>query len=112
MIICSLGIFSVLTAYNPYGLSVKKEIVSSVMSKIGNKTYELNEEGVCHKYEGWRYLFATYGKAPERSNIDSNFGWLYPNEIHNGPVNYSVTITGHDTNPLGFSTQILKNSNK
>ncbi|MGA2910680.1 MAG: glycosyltransferase family 39 protein [Candidatus Microgenomates bacterium] len=112
VIICSLGIFSVLTAYNPYGLSVKKEIVSSVMSKIGNKTYELNEEGVCHKYEGWRYLFATYGKAPERSNIDSNFGWLYPNEIHNGPVNYSVTITGHDTNPLGFSTQILKNSNK
>lgn len=67
---------------------------------------------ICRKkanatFEGWRYLFATYARAPERSDIDQVFGWLYPEEIHNTPVKYSVVITGHDTETLGFSYQVV-----
>ncbi len=105
-IACSIGIVSLFTAYNPYGLATKKQIISQVMSNIGGSPYDLSEKGECHQYEGWRYLFATYGRTPERSDIDSVFGWLYPKEIHDTPVKYSVVITGHDTGKLGFSYQI------
>lgn len=111
-IMCILGIAGVITTHNPYGLIVKKEIIYEVMSKLGNHTYELTEteeEGVCHKFEGWRYLFATYGRIPERSSMDSSHGWLYPDQIHNIPVDYSVTITGYEIGNLGFSWQIIKN---
>lgn len=78
-----------------------------VASTVGNNSYDLASEGECHQYEGWRYLFAVYSRAPERSDIDSTFGWLYPNEIHDTPVDYSVVVTGHDTGKLGFSYKII-----
>lgn len=106
--ICILGIISILTAYNPYGLEIKKQIIYQVMSVVKMNPYDLAEEGQCHRFEGWRYLFATYARAPERSDIDSTFGWLYPEEIHDTPVEYSVAITGHDTGNIGFSYQIIK----
>lgn len=105
---CLLGVTSILTATNPYGLAAKKIIISQVMDEIGDKPYELTEAGGCHRYEGWRYLFATYARRPERSSSDASFSWLYPAEISNTPVDYSVIITGNDTRPSGFSSQVVK----
>lgn len=106
-LVCTLGAVTVISASNPYGLGAKKQIISQVMPVIGNNPYELTEKGECHQYEGWRYLFATYARAPERSSIDPTFGWLYPSEIHDTPVKYTVVITGNDTGNLGFSYQVI-----
>jgi hypothetical protein len=107
-IICLLGIVSVLTAYNPYGLAIKKRIISQIMSTVGTDSYELAEKGECHQAEGWRYLFKTYAKPPERSSIDPVFGWLYPSEISDVSAKFSVVITGQDAEDPGFVYQILQ----
>lgn len=107
-IICFLGIVSVLTAYNPYGLASKKQIISQVMSKVGTDSYELTEKGECHQAEGWRYLFKTYARPPIKSSTDSIFSWLYPTEVSNIPAKFSVIITGHDFVDPSFSYQILQ----
>jgi len=108
LLICLLGMVSVLTAYNPYGLASKKQIISQIMSTIGTSTFELTEKGECHQAEGWRYLFKTYARVPERSSIDPVFSWLYPKEISNVPAEFSVEITGHDRDNPGFTYKILK----
>lgn len=104
---CIMGIITVISSFNPYGLGVKKQIITQVMSVVGDSPYELIEKGGCHQYEGWRYLFATYARPPERSSIDSVFGWLYPEEIHDTPVKYTVIITGNDTANLGFTYEMI-----
>lgn len=102
-----LGITGIVTSYNPYGLEAKKQIISKVMSIIGTNPYDLEEQGVCHQYEGWRYLFTTYARPPERSSIDSTFGWLYPDQIHKTYVKYSVIIRGYDSGNRSFTYQII-----
>lgn len=106
---CILGSYTIISSYNPYGLEAKKQIINQVMKALGNEPFELEEDGKCHKYEGWRYLFSTYARAPERSSIDLSFGWLYPMQIHKETeVKYSVVITGNDTGKLGFTYQIIR----
>ena len=90
------------------------------MSVIENEPFDLSEEGSCHKYEGWRYLFTIYGRSPEKSSEDQNFGWLYPNDLSNKSTVYSVlmkeTRSPETINPKykiiatsgGFSAYILK----
>lgn len=107
LVISILGISGIVTAYNPYGLETKKQIISKVMSTIGKEPYSLEEQGECHQYEGWRYLFTTYGRQPERSSIDSVFGWLYAEQIHDTPVKYSVIIRGRDSRDFGFTSIII-----
>ncbi len=107
-VVCIAGVTSVLTTHNPYGLTAKKQMISKIMSEIVNEPFDLAEKGECHRFEGWRYLFATFGRTPERADIDSAFGWLYPNEIHNTAVEYSVIMTGLDTGKFGFTYQLIK----
>ncbi|MBI4036572.1 glycosyltransferase family 39 protein [Candidatus Daviesbacteria bacterium] len=92
LLICLLGIFTVLTAKKDFGLEVKKQLVNKVMHVIGDNPYDLKEEGDCHKYEGWRYLFSVYGRKPERSSEDKTFAWLYPDEVSTKATKYSVII--------------------
>lgn len=107
-LVCIIGIISVLTTNNPYGIAAKKQIISEVMSKVGSEPYDLSEKGECHRFEGWRYLFKTYGRMSERADIDSTFGWLYSDEIRSTPVKYSVIMIGDDINALGFSYGLIK----
>lgn len=87
------GIFTVLTATDQYGLSVKHKLIAKVASFVGEKKYELIAEGLCHKYEGWRFLFNAYAKKPERSFSDSTLGWLYRDEITKDKVDYKVLVS-------------------
>lgn len=86
------GLLTILTARGDFGLNTKKKLLIQVMDKIGNNEYVLEEEGDCHKYEGWRYVFSVYGRRPERSSEDKTFAWLYPDEVSNKEARYKVII--------------------
>src|SRR5207248_1630920 len=102
------GIFTIFTAKGDYGLNTKKKLITEVMITIDNKPFDLSEEGACHKYEGWRYLFSIYGKKPEKSSEDNNFAWLYPNEVSNKPIKYTVIMkeTRAPINTSGYQSAL------
>ena len=91
------------------------------MQKIDNRPFNLQEEGYCHKYEGWRYLFSTYARKPEQSSEDKTFGWLYPEDLSTRPAHYLVIVKENRTpddinsgykfklNEGGFSAYIFEN---
>ncbi|QQG47615.1 MAG: glycosyltransferase family 39 protein [Candidatus Woesebacteria bacterium] len=103
------GIYTVLVARGDYGVNSKKVLINKVMEVVGNEPYELSEAGACHGYEGFRYLFSAYGKRPARSSEDSNFSWLWRDEVSNTPVKYKVLITETRANvvaPLDYKEKI------
>lgn len=81
ILISILGIYTVISSKNSYGLAVKKELIAEVDRVVGNRPFELRSEGMCHIAEGWRYLFVVSGKKPAISSTDKIFGWLYQEEI-------------------------------
>ena len=56
-------------------------------------SFELKQSGICHFYEGWRYLFVLNGKIPERSESDKSLSWLYPTEVSNKDVKYTIILS-------------------
>lgn len=103
LILSLTGIFTILTAQEDYGIQTKKNMIAKVMQVINTDTFDLQEDGMCHHWEGWRYLFTVYGKTPLRSSADKSLGWLYPNDISKAPSQYSVIITEAKT-PINFDT--------
>lgn len=93
ILICLLGINTILKISLDYGLEIKRQLISEVIGVVKFHPFELYENGVCHKYDGWRYLFAVYGRKPERSSTDESLGWLYPKEITNTPAKYKVIMS-------------------
>lgn len=92
--VISLLAVNTLIQTNPkYGLGVKRALIIEVIERIKGETFELYENGICHKYDGWRYLFMIYGRKPERSETDSALGWLYPEEIAKTPAKYKVIMS-------------------
>lgn len=122
-IVSILGINTVLHVNTSYGLAVKKELIGQVMGVVKQEPFELENNGVCHQYDGWRYLFSVYGRRPERSNTDQSLGWLYPEEITKIPVRYKVIMSEAKILPTddiskavimekgGFKAYILNNEN-
>lgn len=92
VIFAAYGSFTVLNANGDFGLSAKKELVLIVAEKIGNEPYDLDDAGDCQRYGGWRYLFSTYARKPERSSEDKIFSWLYPSEVTTRQVKFSIVI--------------------
>ena len=88
-----LGINTVISNKSDFGLGAKQSLIKQVLSFISNKPFELKQEGLCHFYEGWRYLFILNGKKPERSESDKGLGWLYQSEITQNPVQYTVILS-------------------
>lgn len=86
------GIFTSFSASGDFGLETKKNVVAKTIGLVGNHPYTLESDGDCHKYEGWRYIFSVYGRAPERSDEDSTFAWLYPEEVTQTPADYLVVV--------------------
>ncbi|MEK7616857.1 MAG: glycosyltransferase family 39 protein [Patescibacteria group bacterium] len=97
--VIALGLNTVLNASDKFGLGSKKILILKVMDFIGEKTFSIEGRGICHNWEGWRYLFKIYGRVPYRSYTDQNFGWLYPDEIKTGEGEYTV-ILSEDRLPL------------
>lgn len=85
-----LGIFTIKTAGTDFGMATRKVLVQQVMATIGNAPYALLEDGGCHKWQGWRYVFTAYGRPPERSSVDNSLGWLYATSTV--PVQYNIVM--------------------
>lgn len=93
------GINAVIKTSDEFSLGPKKAIIKNVMKIIGNDSFSIDGRGVCHDYEGWRYLFKVYGRVPNQSYTDKNLGWLYPEEIDIKPSAYTI-ILSEDRIPL------------
>lgn len=93
------GINTVVKTSDEFSLGPKKILIKKVMDMIGNESFSIEGRGVCHDYEGWRYLFKAYGKLPNQSYTDKNLGWLYPEEIDATPPTFTV-ILSEDRIPL------------
>lgn len=88
-----LGVNTVINVSNKFGLGVKKQLISDTSQIIGDKTFSIDGVGICHNYEGWRYLFKTYVRVPDKSYTDKNFAWLYPDEKISEDINYEVVLS-------------------
>jgi 4-amino-4-deoxy-L-arabinose transferase-like glycosyltransferase len=84
------NLYSYFSQDNPHGLSTKKKFVEETSRRL-NEDYYLSF-GSDVDYEGWRYLFETYGKKPARSQADGMFGWTYHDEISKTPPIYKLVI--------------------
>lgn len=88
-----LGIFSIVTNNPEFGLKTKNTLIKQTIAIIGDQTFDLKQTGICHFYEGWRYLFILNGQRPERSDSDAGLGWLYPEEITQNDTKYTVVLS-------------------
>lgn len=94
-----LGYKTVVNTSDEFSLGPKKILIGKVMSIIGTEPFSIEGRGICHDYEGWRYLFKAYGRVPSQSYTDKNFGWLYPKEISKESPKITV-ILSEDRIPL------------
>lgn len=99
VIIALLGINTVIQTSDEFSIGPKKILISKVMAVIGDQPFSIEGRGICHNYEGWRYLFKVYGRLPNQSYTDATLGWLYPGELNKQPVTYKV-ILSEDRIPL------------
>ena len=99
MLVSILGINTVINTSDEFSLGHKKVIIKKVMDIVGENSFSIEGRGICHDYEGWRYLFKVYGRVPNQSYTDKNLGWLYPEEIDNTSPHYTV-ILSEDRIPL------------
>lgn len=88
-----IGVTRVFGADLKYSFYYKRQLIDRVTNLLGKEDFELQEEGYCHNYEGWRYLFSVFGKRPVRSSTDKILGWLYSDEILKVPAKYRVVIS-------------------
>lgn len=93
LLVLGLGVNTVLNSSDKFSIGQKKKLIGRVMQIVGKDSFSINEMGFCHTYEGWRYLFKSYGRVPAQSFTDKNFAWLYPKEINNSPVDYNVILS-------------------
>jgi len=121
ILVSAIGINTVLHTSDEFGLGPKKILIKKVMNILGENSFSIEGRGICHDYEGWRYLFKVYGRVPAQSYTDKNLGWLYPEEISKEPPKYTV-ILSEDRIPLkedlsgnisikegGYRAYIIKN---
>lgn len=93
------GVNTVINTSDEFGLAPKKIIIKRVMDIVRDESFSVEGRGICHNYEGWRYLFKVYGKVPTQSYTDEDLGWLYPKEIKNVKPKYTI-ILSEDRIPL------------
>jgi len=82
-----------LSAKTDRGLTAKKKLVKEASQKI-TAGYYLSFDGSLDM-EGWRYLFEAYGKKPSQSKADSQFGWIYPDEISKQKPKIKIIISNN-----------------
>lgn len=102
IILALLSIDTIVNARGSFGMASKKDLIIKITREINGSSFSLSETGDCQRYGGWRYLFSTYGKRPDKSSEDPVFSWLYPDEIISSHPKSSVIIKEDRTIP-GFS---------
>lgn len=87
------GINTIFKVSKNFSFSTKKQLIGDIMQIVGNNKFSIEGEGICHNYEGWRYLFKTYARAPDKSYTDKDLAWLYPDEVGSLEVDYNVILS-------------------
>lgn len=79
----ALAIFVIFNLYklsfseNSQGLTVKRQAIEYTMAQVGDRPFSLDSLSTCWKLNGYRYLFAVFGREPTKSYVDPNFAYLY-----------------------------------
>lgn len=94
--VVAINVSAVIGASNSYGLTRKLEIISWAKEKIGDEPYELHSIGVNHKYEGYRYLFERFYRAPEKSFVDPQLAWLYQSPVATSSPKLMLVLTSKE----------------
>ena len=72
-----LNIYKISSAQNSQGLTAKRQALAYTMQQVGDKPFSLDSLSTCWKFNGYRYLFAVFGREPVKSYVDPNFAYLY-----------------------------------
>ena len=51
--------------------------IKYTMQESGDRDFSLDSLSTCWKFNGYRYLFAVFGREPVKSYVDPNFAYLY-----------------------------------
>ena len=62
---------------NSQGLTAKRHAIEYTMEQVGDRPFSLDSLSTCWKLNGYRYLFAVFGREPVKSYVDPNFSYLY-----------------------------------
>lgn len=94
IVILAIGVNTILNSTDKFSLGPKKTLINKIMKIVDGNSFSIDKMGDCYIYEGWRYLFKTYGRVPAQSYTDQNFEWLYPKEMnYNNPLIYNVVLS-------------------
>lgn len=77
IIFVSANLNKLVVAKNSMGLTAKRQAIEWTMQKIGERPFSLDSLSTCWKLNGYRYLFAIFGREPVKSYVDPNFAYLY-----------------------------------
>lgn len=91
--VLAAGFNTVINSSDKFSLGPKKQLIGELMTRVEESSFSIDGMGICHNWEGWRYLFKAYGKVPAKSYTDSSFGWLYPEELNDKPIIYEVILS-------------------
>ncbi len=73
----ALNLYKFLILQNSMGLKMKRKAIEYTMGQVDNKPFSLDSLSTCWKLNGYRYLFAVFGREPVKSYVDPNFAYLY-----------------------------------
>lgn len=83
-IFIAANLYKLSLSKNSQGLTVKRQAIEYTMQEVGdkqsfssNRDFSLDSLSTCWKLNGYRYLFAVFGREPSKSYVDPNFAYLY-----------------------------------
>lgn len=94
------NLYKLSVSQSSMGLSIKRQAIEYTMRAVGDKPFSLDSLSTCWKYNGYRYLFAVFGREPQKSYVDPNFSYLYGTTpvLENHPQTV-VAFVVHDFKP-------------
>lgn len=76
-IFISLNLYKLSVTKSTQGLAAKRQAIEYTIEQVGGKPFSLDSLSTCWKLNGYRYLFAVFGREPVKSYVDPNFAYLY-----------------------------------
>lgn len=77
IIFVTINLNRLMVAKNSMGLTAKRQAIEWTMQQVGERPFSLDSLSTCWKLNGYRYLFAIFGREPVKSYVDPNFAYLY-----------------------------------
>ena len=73
----AVNLYKFSLAQNNQSLQNKRQAIEYTMKEVGNEEFSLESISTCWRLNGYRYLFAVFGREPTKSFVDPNLGYLY-----------------------------------